>query len=80
VGIADYRADGARVVFPHTEVDRAYRGRGVGDALVRRALDDARRRRVKVVPSCWFFADYLGRHPDDRDLVAPPSGGGSGPA
>jgi uncharacterized protein len=54
----------------HTEVDPALRGKGVGEALVRGVLDEARRRGVKIVPRCPFVQKFLERHPEDRDLVA----------
>jgi predicted GNAT family acetyltransferase len=40
-GIADYRADGTVVTFPHTVIDPERRGQGLGAVLVRGALDDA---------------------------------------
>lgn len=72
-GLADYRdAERAGAVvrtFFHTEVDPAFEGRGLGGALVRAALDDARARGLRVVPTCPFVAAYIRRHPDDADLV-----------
>ena len=55
----------------HTGVRPAFEGRGLAAKLVRRALDDARADGVLVVPSCWYVAGYLDRHPDDADLRAP---------
>ena len=57
VGIADYRIDGDRVVMPHTVIDPARRGGGLGAVLVQGALDDIRRAGRTVVPACWFVAD-----------------------
>jgi hypothetical protein len=42
---------------------------GVGSRLVRGALDDIRSRGLRVAPVCPFVADYLRRHPEQRDLV-----------
>lgn len=64
-----HEADGT-VVLPHTEVDPAFSGRGVGSLLARHALDDARERGLRVVPTCPFVAGYIERHPEYRDLVA----------
>lgn len=70
-GIADYETgDSGVVVFPHTEIDPARRGRGLGSELVRAALDDARARGVAVDPRCWFVARFIDEHPEYRDLVA----------
>ena len=54
----------------HTEVAPALRGRGVGEAVVRYALDAARSAGVKVIPTCPFVKKFVERHPDYRDLVA----------
>jgi len=42
VGFAAYQRAGNLIGFTHTEVDRAYEGRGVGGALMRYALDSVR--------------------------------------
>ena len=54
----------------HTEVDPALRGKGVGEAVVRYALDAARGRGVKVIATCPFVRKFVERHPDYQDLVA----------
>lgn len=70
IGIADYRDDGERVVFPHTVIDRDRRGHGLGEILVRYALDDVRSKGRSIVPSCWFVAEFVDLNPEYRDLVA----------
>jgi predicted GNAT family acetyltransferase len=69
-GFADYRLrpDGT-VIFTHTQIEPAFDGRGLGSVLARAALDDVRRRQVKLVPRCPFIAGYIERHPEYRDLV-----------
>jgi predicted GNAT family acetyltransferase len=68
-GFADYLRSGVLVVYPHTEVEPAFEGRGVGSALARAALDDARARGLPVLATCPFIAGWIGRHPDYADLV-----------
>ena len=70
VGIADYVVDGDVVVLPHTEIDRAHRGRGLGAILVQGALDDVRAQGRAVVPACWYVREYIDGHPDEADLLA----------
>lgn len=70
VGIADYYESGDVIVFPHTEIDAALRGRGLGEQLVRAALDDVRTSGRKVVPRCWFVAQFVELNPEYGDLVA----------
>jgi uncharacterized protein len=65
-----YRERGETVVaMLHTEVDPTVRLRGLGSALVSRALDDARGRGLEVVPLCPFVDAYIRRHPAYADLV-----------
>jgi len=65
-----YRLRGNTIVFTHTEVPHALEGHGVGSALARYALDDARRRGLGVVAQCPFIAAYIRRHPEYADLLA----------
>jgi uncharacterized protein len=69
-GVADYRVDGDRVVFPHTEIVPALRGQGMGARLVAAALDDVRGTGRRVVPACWYVAEFIDEHPEYRDLLA----------
>jgi predicted GNAT family acetyltransferase len=72
VGIADYTPDGNVLVFPHTEIAASRRGNGLGDRLIRGALDDVRQRfpDAKVRPLCWFVDDFLRNNADYADLRA----------
>ena len=53
----------------HTEVDRAFEGRGLGSQFVASVLDEIRRRQVKVLPVCPFVRAFLQRHPEYADLA-----------
>lgn len=46
-------------------------GRGVGSAVVRFALDDARAQGLLVRATCWFARGWIERHPDYADLLDP---------
>ncbi|MDQ1680629.1 MAG: uncharacterized protein QOI42_1488 [Frankiaceae bacterium] len=65
VGRADYVVDGDRVLFPHTEVDPALNGQGLGSTLARYALDTVKAEGKRIVPQCSFIALYVRRHKDD---------------
>jgi predicted GNAT family acetyltransferase len=69
-GFTAYRLQPGHVTFLHTEIGDRFEGHGVGSALARFVLDDARRRGLLVTPVCPFIAGYLQRHPGDLDLVA----------
>ncbi|MFF7889882.1 GNAT family N-acetyltransferase [Streptomyces sp. NPDC020794] len=73
VGFADYRRTAHAVVFVHTEVQDAYRGRGIASALGRYALDDARAAGLRVVATCPFIAWYIDQHPEYHELRREPA-------
>lgn len=59
-GFLMYRpAEDGRVILPHTEIDPAYKGMGLGSTLAAEALADLARRGDIVVPECPFVAHYL---------------------
>jgi len=68
-GFLEYRISRDRIALIHTEVQPAFEGQGIGAALVRFALDDARRRGLRVIPICPYVKRYLERHPEHRDIV-----------
>lgn len=69
VGFMDYHLSEGVIDLVHTEVDPAHSGQGHAATLTRGALDEARSRRLSVVPSCPYVASYIGKHPDYADLV-----------
>ncbi len=77
LALLQYRRSGDHVDLVHTEVPAELEGQGIGGALARFALEDARRRRWAVIPSCPFVASYIRRHPEYQDLVAADDGSGS---
>ena len=74
-GVLEYVTKRGRLALVHTEVLPAYEGRGVASAIVRFALDDARKRGLRVIALCPYVQDYLRRHPENDDIVV-----GRGPA
>lgn len=69
IGFADYQVAADVMVLPHVEVLPRLEGRGLGGTLARAALDDARRRGLRVRPLCPFVRAWIARHPDYADLV-----------
>ena len=73
LGFTDYRTqpgDPPVLVFPHTVIEPAERGRGLGAQLVAGAMADVRRRGARVHPTCWYVAAWLDEHPTEQDLLA----------
>ena len=68
VGVIEYERVGDRMVFRHTVVEPAFRGRGVASTLVRAALDDLTANRLSLTNYCGFVTDFIGAHPEYAGL------------
>jgi hypothetical protein len=69
IGIAEYRTGPDFVVLHHTHTVREHRGQGVAEQLVAGVLDDLRSQGSKVIPSCWYVAQFIDDHPAYQDLL-----------
>ena len=65
-----YIARGNVLDLVHTEVPPDAEGHGIGAALAKAALDHARAKGLKVIPSCPFVRTFIKRHGEYADLVA----------
>ncbi|MDX1393695.1 MAG: GNAT family N-acetyltransferase [Gemmatimonadota bacterium] len=52
-----------------TWVPPAHRNRGIGEAIVVRALEFARDRGLEVIPTCPFVPRVIDRNPEFRSLT-----------
>ncbi len=65
-----YRPRGEGVLeYASTYTPPELRGRGIAGQVVRFALEHARERGIKVIPSCSYVAAYIARHPEYEELV-----------
>lgn len=66
-----YRETGEKTIeFTHTDVPEELRGRGIGEALVRQALEDAAERGWRFTASCPFVRKSMERHPETLEAAA----------
>lgn len=56
------------LIIDHTEVKEGYNGQGLGQELVRLAVDKARRENRKVMPLCPFAAHQFAKHEEYREI------------
>ena len=68
---AEYELGDGVITFTHTVTDPQLRGKGLAGLVVGRALDDARAAGLRVVPQCWYVAQYIDRHPEYATLLRP---------
>lgn len=62
------KAGTERIIIDHTEVEDAFRGKGVGLALVQHAVAFVRARKIKMLPLCPFTKATLQKHPEWADV------------
>ena len=65
----DYMGSRTSRALVHTEVPDELEGQGIGSALAKFALEDAREKGHKVIVTCPFVIAYIRRHPEYRDVV-----------
>lgn len=70
LGFTEYRPLGDALELPHTVIDPTQRGKGLGAELVAGALDDLRSHGRRIVPTCWYVAEFVHRNPAYADLLA----------
>ena len=63
------RAGESTIIIGHTEVPDELRGRSIGQALVRRAVEDARAEGRVIMPLCPFARAQFSRHPQWQDVL-----------
>ncbi|WP_153803947.1 GNAT family N-acetyltransferase [Nocardia sp. SYP-A9097] len=68
-GFTEYRERDNDTTFIHTEVDKAFGGKGLGSALARQAVEDVIARGRVIVPRCPFIKAWLDKHPDYEEHV-----------
>ncbi|MCA8902498.1 MAG: N-acetyltransferase [Hyphomonas sp.] len=64
------KAGASRLIIDHTGVPKELGGRGVGVALVKRAVEDARAAGIRIIPLCPFAKAQIEKHPEWQDVLA----------
>lgn len=63
------RAGEGIIIIDHTGVPKKLGGRGVGKALVQRAVEDARSEGRKIVPLCPYAKAQIEKHKEWQDVL-----------
>ncbi|MGO1165398.1 MAG: GNAT family N-acetyltransferase [Janibacter sp.] len=72
-GFAQFLDRGERRVFFHTEIGEEFGGQGLAGVVVEEAVAATRAEGKTVVPVCPYVKKWLGKHPDNDDIVAQPT-------
>ncbi|WP_417496008.1 GNAT family N-acetyltransferase [Maricaulis sp.] len=60
-----------RILVDHVGVPQSLRGTGVGVALARHVVSEARAKGFTIYPQCPFLASQAQKNPDWADVVEP---------
>ena len=69
-GFAEYSVSDGVATMPHTVVEKAFDGQGLGGKLARFSLDTVRSQGLKLNPVCPFIKGYVDKHEEYADLLA----------
>ena len=70
-GFADYKLRDQTIVFPHTEIDPKFGGKGLGTTLIEYALNEIAKENLSVEPLCPFVSKYIGKNPEKYLYLVP---------
>jgi uncharacterized protein len=70
VAVADYAINGNNISFTHTFTNPRFRGQGYAGKVVTFAMDDVEATTTyRVIPMCWYVADWFEANPARRGLL-----------
>ena len=70
VSVLDYRDDGRTVAMTRAYTVPTFRGHGYAGQMVDRAVAELERRGDrKVIPVCWYVADWFEANPDRGTIL-----------
>jgi uncharacterized protein len=68
--LAEYRVNGNSISFHHTYTQPHLRGRGLAAEVLEFAMDDVEQNSTRrVLPMCWYVADWFDAHPERKALL-----------
>lgn len=70
IAAAYYRLDDGVVVLIHTEVPFELSGNGIGTRLALGVFETIRQSGRRASVRCAFMANFVARHPEQRDVLA----------
>lgn len=69
--VVEYQRSPGQLTIMHTDVPKALQGRGLANRIADLVVAEARRRGLRLVAVCPFFAAYMKKHPEHGDLLTP---------
>jgi predicted GNAT family acetyltransferase len=71
LAVVTYRMYPGKIIFEHTEVPQSVQSQGLAAKVVAAALDYARANHLQVLATCSYVRNFLRKHSEYQDIVAP---------
>ncbi|MFN0256866.1 GNAT family N-acetyltransferase [Pedobacter ureilyticus] len=69
-GIMTYTwAGSTKFIIDHTEVNEDFKGKGIGQQMLMKAVEYARANHLKIMPLCPFAKSVFDKNPDIADVL-----------
>lgn len=69
-GVMTYTwAGSTKFIIDHTEVNEDFKGKGVGQQMLMKAVEYARANHLKIMPLCPFAKSVFDKNPDIADVL-----------
>lgn len=69
IGECEFSVSGATWTITHTGVRPAYGGQGIAKRLVEKVIEEARARKIKILPLCSYAKKMMTGKEEYRDLL-----------
>jgi predicted GNAT family acetyltransferase len=63
------KAGADKIIVDHTEVEKAYSGKGVGKLLFEAVIQYAKEMHMKIMPLCPFAASMFKKNPQYHEML-----------
>jgi predicted GNAT family acetyltransferase len=58
-----------KIIIDHTEVNEEHNGKGFGKIMVKKAVDFAREKNLKIIPLCPFAKHVFDKTPEYKNVL-----------
>lgn len=69
IGVCEFKVTDEGWVIFHTEVNPNYKGQGIAKRLLDAIVNEARNRKIKIIPECSYAKKVMNRNNDYKDVI-----------
>lgn len=69
IGVCEFKVTDEGWIIFHTEVNPNYKGQGIAKRLLDAIVNEARNRKIKIIPECSYAKKVMNRNNDYKDVI-----------